>query len=116
MWIVNAVIARPSIPKAKGRKGYPMSQEEKYRRATVHWEDAFHRGGLTEKSDFEKELLRAFPMQTTGWIVAQTKDRLAMVTELDPEGDTRHGHSIPRKMITSIEYLVPARQSRAAKQ
>ena len=84
-----------------------MSQEKKYRRATVYWEDAFHRGGLTEEGDFKKELLKAFSMQTTGWIVAQTKDRLAMVTELDPEGDTRHGHSIPSKMIIRIEYLEP---------
>ena len=93
-----------------------MPKENKYRRVTVYWEDAFRNTGTTYQADFEKELLKSWPMETIGWLVAEDKERVGLVQELDKDGDTRTCHSIPRKMITSIEYLVPARQSRAKKQ
>ena len=46
-------------------------------------------------------------METIGWLVAEDKERVGLVQELDKDGDTRASHSIPRKMITRIEYLEP---------
>ena len=84
-----------------------MSQKKEYPRVTVYWEDAFRNTGTTYEADYEKELLKSWPMETIGWLVAENKERVAIVQELDKNGDTRNCHSIPRKMITRIEYLEP---------
>ena len=92
-----------------------MAHEKGYPRVTVHWDDAFRNSGQQYKADFKKELLKSWPMETIGWLVAEDKDRVGLVQELDRDGDTRSSHSIPRKMITRIEYLEPVQKPTKAK-
>lgn len=84
-----------------------MSQK-KYQRATVYWDDAWDRMRSTMfNNELSQKLLESCPMESTGWIVAKDRKRPGLAFELDEEQDARFTQSIPRKMITRIEYLEP---------
>ena len=86
-----------------------MAQNKDYPRATIYWDDAWSRDmRWTDQENFAKELLQDSPMKTTGWIIAQNKKRIAMAFEFDvDDGGSRKVQSIPRKLISRVEYLEP---------
>ena len=93
-----------------------MAHEKGYPRVTIHWDDAWSRTTTwTEAKSFAKELLQSAPMYSTGWLIAQDDERIALAYELDEQGDSRRTQTIHRKMITSIEYLEPVEKPTKAK-
>lgn len=73
--------------------------------AVIHWNDAWTNEGYTRKNH-EADLLKPFPCISVGFVAAIDKATVALAQTIDPEGDWRFTHTIPKKYITKIVQFI----------
>lgn len=71
----------------------------------IHWNDAWTNEGYARKGS-ESELLKPYPIISAGFVAAMDSTAVALAQTIDPDGDWRRTHTIPRKYITKIERFV----------
>ena len=70
----------------------------------VDWLDACSNSGYLNKRDYAKEH-KPIACATVGHLFKKNKDFVLLAAETFEDGDCRHTHTIPRKMVTKITYL-----------
>lgn len=69
----------------------------------VEWEDTTSRSGYLDLKDPETYGITL--TKTFGHLAKKNKHIVVVVSEVFEDGDMRHSHSIPRKMVKSIREL-----------
>jgi len=69
----------------------------------VGWLDACSETGYYDKRRPEKHAL--IKCHTVGFLKVRNKEKVVLVTECFDDGEERHIHVIPRKMVTDIKVL-----------
>ena len=72
--------------------------------AMVEWLDAVTTTGSYNKEHPEK--FDAIRCKTVGYLIRNTKKDVVVSTEYFDDGECRNIHTIPKKMVTKISYLV----------
>ena len=67
----------------------------------IEWEDASSNNGYYDKKDPPKTVM----CRTIGFLAEHNKGRVVLTSELFVDGDARHIHTIPRKMVKRIVQL-----------
>ena len=70
----------------------------------VEWLDACSDGGYLNKRDYLKEH-KPVVCETVGHLFKKNKGFILLAGVKLEDGDLRHTHTIPRKMVTKITYL-----------
>ena len=72
--------------------------------AMVEWMDAVSTTGYYEADHPEK--FNAVRCRTVGHLIRNTRKDIVVSTDYFDDSQQRHIHTIPKKMVTKISYLV----------
>jgi len=70
----------------------------------VQWEDACSNSGYYRKDKPDEEH-KATICKTVGYLKRKNQKHIILVTEYFDDGESRHVHTIPRKVVKGITYL-----------
>lgn len=69
----------------------------------VEWDDAVTRTGYWDSDHPER--FKAVGCKTVGHLIKKNRHEIIVASEVFADGDKRHIHTIPRKMVKRIIYL-----------
>lgn len=74
--------------------------------AAVNWTDAWHSTGVFTQKEIDNE--SAYTVTTIGVVVRRDETGIYIAAERINNGNFRHVHHIPSKMINRVDILVAA--------